>query len=296
MNLSIRTTFVAAALAVLAGPAAGQTATDIFLLRLDRNAGRTVGAGPPITVTNRPGYDNQPAFTTDGGLLYTSIRDGQADTYRYDMATGEARRLTRTAESEYSPTPFGGGARFSVVRVEADSTQRLWSFAADGSDPRLLLPDIQPVGYHAWIGTDRVALYVLGDPPTLRLADLTTGEIQPVARRIGRSLRPHPRSGAITFTHQSSQGWRIRSFDPATAETSDVAPLPEPEGYHAWTPDGELLTAQGSRVLRRQGASWISVADLAEHGVGRLTRLTVSPDGRHLAVVADRAAADGDND
>ena len=32
-----------------------------------------------------------------------------------------------------------GGTRFSVIRVERDSTQRLWSFALDGSDPQLML-------------------------------------------------------------------------------------------------------------------------------------------------------------
>ncbi|MDX1675452.1 MAG: hypothetical protein R3314_11715, partial [Longimicrobiales bacterium] len=150
-------------------PASGtaQTPTDIYLLPLDRQEdGRLVAAGEPRPVTDRDGYDNQPHFTPDGRLLYTSIRDGQADTYLYDPATGETTRVTTTPESEYSPTPIPGSDRFSVVRVEADSTQRLWSFAPDGSRPRLVLEDVAPVGYHAW-SDDRVALFVLGDPPTL---------------------------------------------------------------------------------------------------------------------------------
>ncbi|NIQ58624.1 MAG: hypothetical protein GWN71_36280, partial [Gammaproteobacteria bacterium] len=65
-------------------------------------------------LTDRDGYDNQPSFTPAGdAILYTSIRNGQADTYRIGLAGGEPTRVTHTPESEYSPTPTHGD-RFSV--------------------------------------------------------------------------------------------------------------------------------------------------------------------------------------
>ena len=62
--------------------------------------------------------------------------------------------------------------------MEADGTQRLWSVIPNGPKIELavVLTDVKPVGYHAWIDDRTVALYVLGErgqPGTLRVADIT---------------------------------------------------------------------------------------------------------------------------
>src|SRR5437879_453999 len=151
--------------------AAAPPANDIYVASLRVVDGR-VQVGTPVNVTARPGYDNQPFFLPDGGaFLYTSIRaDSQADIYRYDLRTATSVRLTATRESEYSPTPPPDRPGFSAVRVEADSTQRLWAFDWDGARSRLVLDSIKPVGYHAWGDGRSVALFVLGAPPTLQRA------------------------------------------------------------------------------------------------------------------------------
>lgn len=270
--------------------AAAQSASDIYLLELTDHDGRLAMLGEPSAVTDRHGYDNQPAFTRDcAAILYTSIRDGQADTYRYDVVAGSSVRVTRTPESEYSPTPIPGSRRFSVVRVEADGTQRLWSFAPDGSDPRLVLERIAPVGYHAWITHDRVALFVLGDPPTLQIADVPAGTASTAAEAIGRSIQTVPHRPTVSFTQQRDGGWWIRELDTRSWTQRSVARLPAPDGYHVWTPDGALLTAHGTRIYQLgEGGHWHEVADLSPYDLGELSRLAVSPDGTHLAVVADR--------
>ncbi len=105
--------------------------------------------GQPVKITNSVGYNNQPAFLPDGSeILYTSIRDKQADIYRYNIRSGSATQITNTPESEFSPTLMPGGKFISVVRVEADGTQRLWKFPLAGGTPSLILEKIQPVGYH----------------------------------------------------------------------------------------------------------------------------------------------------
>ena len=280
---------LAAVLVLVPVAAAGQSDTDIHVFPIDRVDGRVTVTGGPRPVTDRPGYDNQPYFTPDGGLLYTSIRDGQADSYRWDPADGRSDRLTATPESEYSPTPIPGSERFSVVRVEADSAQRLWSFAPDGSRPQLILEDIEPVGYHAWSG-DRVALYVLGDPATLRLAHPVADGARVVARSIGRSLQSVPGSDAISFTQSLEAGWAIRELNIDDGRVRTLARLLGPDEYHTWTPDGLLLTAHGTEVFQLDAATggWRPVVDVSRYGLGAVTRLAVSPDGRTLAVVADR--------
>jgi hypothetical protein len=277
-------------LALVAAPLGAQTDTDIHLLSLAKSGERVTVVGPPRTVTDREGYDNQPHFTPDGRyILYTSIRSGQADTYRVHVSSGLTERVTRTPESEYSPTPIPATDRFSVVRVEADSTQRLWSFARDGSDARLVLPDAAPVGYHAWIDTERVALFILGDPPALHIAEPGPGTSRAVIAGIGRSLQPVPQRRAVSFTRRAGDDWWIEELDVVTGETRFLAPLLGPDDYHVWTPGGALLTAHGVSIYQwLEGDGWVEVVDLGLHGAGPVSRLAVSPDGSLLAVVVDR--------
>ncbi len=279
--------------AAAAAPAPGPPATDIFLVPLVRSGG-ALRTGSPINASNRAGYDNQPSFTPDGqGVLYTSIReDGQADIYRYDVDGGTTTRLTRTAESEYSPTVTPSGRSFSVIRVEPDSTQRLWEFDLDGTRPRLVLTEIRPVGYHAWIDENRLALFVLGSPPTLRIADRRTGRAETVAENVGRSIHLVPGGREVSWVHKVADGeWWIRALDPASGRVRAlVRTLPGSEDY-VWTPDGTVLMARGSVLFRwdaARGGEWERVADLATQGIGTITRLAVSPRGDRLALVATR--------
>lgn len=270
-----------------------QDPTDIFLLHVHRGEDG-LAVDSVRRLTDRDGYDNQPYFTPDGGtLLFTRIDDaGQADIHAIDLASGRIRPVTRTApESEYSATPMPGGRRFSAIRVEADSTQRLWSFAMDGSDPRLLLEDIRPVGYHAWLDDDRIALYVLGSPATLQLADLRSGQARQLASNIGRSLHRLPDREAISYVQRAEAPGpgTIRTLDPATgASESLVDPFAENE-YHAWLAPGVLLTGRDSRLFTfrpGQDDGWVAGPDLAGSGIHGISRIAVSPDRSKIAIVA----------
>src|SRR5688572_22487744 len=135
-------------LCVVGQPLAQNTppSTDIFLVSIT-GAVNQIRLGLPENITNREGYDNQPMFLNDGdSILYTSIRKGgPTDIYRYDIATRADRQVTDTPEGEYSATVMPGGRMFSVIRVEADSTQRLWRFPIAGGVPSLVLEKIKPV-------------------------------------------------------------------------------------------------------------------------------------------------------
>jgi len=268
--------------------------TDIFLAELRaRGAGDRVEVGAPVNVTHRPGYDNQPFFTPDGrGFLYTSVTDGQADIWRYDLAAARSVQLTKTTpESEYSATPLPDGSGFSVVRVEADSTQRLWRFDWDGSHPALVLSGVKPVGYHAWGDARSVALFVLGDTATLQVADLRSGTATPVARNIGRGVQRIPGAGTrISFVQKGPDStWAVAELDLATRHVRNlVRTLPGVDQY-AWTPAGVLLMAKGSKLYQwnpSRGPDWEGIADFSALGIESITRLAVSPRGDRLALVA----------
>jgi len=269
--------------------------TDIWLATLTHGDGGALGIQDAANVTQRPGYDNQPYFLPDGSaFLYTVIDEaGQADIWRYDLATSTAHQVTHTApESEYSPTPTPWMGGFSVVRVEADSTQRLWHFDEDGTSPTLLIADIQPVGYHAWSDTATVVLYVLGDPPTLEVARLGTPGGTLAARDVGRSLQRIPGGNDVSYVQRLADGGtEIRRLHPATGAWEPLISGLQGGDFHAWTPDGTLLQAHEGRVYAwRPGmADWSQIADLTPLGI-TITRMAVSPDGSRIALVGEKAA------
>ena len=280
-------------IALLALQANAPPATDIYVADL-RVADRRVTVGTPVNVTARPGYDNQPFFLADGrAFLYTSIReDSQADIYRYDIDTKTSVRLTATRESEYSPTPLPDGSGFSVVRVDADSTQRLWAFDADGSRPRLVLDSIKPVGYHAWADDHTLVLFVLGSPSTLQIADagFPTARGEVFAKDIGRSLQRIPGRASVSFVKRDSvAGNTLEELDIRRRRVSELTKVPPGADFFAWTPDGIVLTASGTTLYQwdsRRGGKWEQLADLAVAGLSSVTRLAVSPQGDRLAIVA----------
>jgi dipeptidyl aminopeptidase/acylaminoacyl peptidase len=278
-------------------PAAPPPDTDIYLATLSATGG-SLSVGQAVNITKSPGYDNQPFFTPDGQqILFTSARGGTAtDIYRYDIASGAVARVTDTPESEYSPTVTPDGAHISVIRVEADGTQRLWRFTRDGKQPEVVLADVKPVGYHAWADDRTLVLFVLGTPATLQVADAQSGTADIVVRGIGRSIQKIPGRAAISFVERlaparqgDSPALRIRELEP---KGRHITPLVDgiagaSEADCAWTPDGMLLVTDKDLLYgwRRGDREWRRLADLAALGLNGVTRLAVSPKGDRIAFV-----------
>jgi hypothetical protein len=276
-------------------------ATDVYLFAID-GAGGEPSLGLPVNITARDGYDNQPAFTADGKrLLYTSIRGDQADIYAYTLATSDTERVTDTPESEYSPTVIDGGAAISVIRQDLEGKQYLYRYplSKEGVPPAegqssLLLPEVEPVGYHGWSG-DRLLLFVLGEPATLRVATRGEAGSKVLADNPGRSFHPVPGSAevACVLKGDSENDWTIEAVDLATGERRPLgATRPGREDF-AFGPGGEIWMGDGSKLYRRAakpGAEWTLVRDFEPLGLGTISRLAFDAQQRWLALVADRAA------
>jgi dipeptidyl aminopeptidase/acylaminoacyl peptidase len=265
--------------------------SDIFIIDLKHNQGK-IKLGNPVRITNWAGYNNQPSFLPDGqGIFYTSIRDKQADIYRYDIRAASSTQITNTHESEYSPTLMPDGKSISVVRVEGDGTQRLWKFPLAGGSPSLILENIKPVGYHLWVDDHTLALFVLGKPNTLQLVDLRSGKAEVIVDNPGRILRRVPHENKFSFVQKvSDQEWLIKTLDLKTRSIATfIKTFPGIEDY-AWTPAGVLLMADGSKVFARRKSdfAWVELADFSNAGLKNITRIAVSPKGDRIAIVARR--------
>jgi Tol biopolymer transport system component len=277
-------------------PPAPPPATDIHLLPLAGELASLKNARP-LPVSTAPGYDNQPMFSADGQrLLFAANRDGQQiDIFAFERSGNRVTQLTRTPENENSPTylldGIGDAGGFSVVRTEADRTQRLWRFDARGLSPQLVLPGIKPVGYHAWVDAGTVALFVLGPPSTLQIASLQSGTAEIAAESIGRSLHRIPGTRLVSFVQREPSGelW-LKQIETGSRKIEPLvkAVAGSTDGDMAWLPDGRtILMSSGTTVSSwtRGAAEWTVVFDAAPHGLGAVSRLAVSPKGDAVAIV-----------
>lgn len=265
--------------------------TDIYLLPLQQGL-ESIGKAKPIAVATERGYENQPAFTPDGAtVLFTANRDGkQTDAWAWDRATQQARALWSTPEAEYSPTPTPDG-NYSVIRVEADGTQRLWRFESTGTNPRVILETIKPVGYHAWIDKETLALFVLGQPATLQLATVSTGKAAIAASGIGRSLHRIPGTRSVSFVQRKGDDeYWVNQID---VDSGRIEPLVKVLAQSAdrdvaWMPDGQtLLLSAGTHIYkwRRGDKDWSDLIDVTTMGLGTVSRLAVAPKADAIAIV-----------
>lgn len=267
-------------------------ATEVYLAPLMVTSA-AVAVGTPVNISNHPGYDNQPSFLPDSSaVLFASNRDGtQNDIYRWTIASRTLAQLTRTSENEYSPIVAPDGRSFITVH---GTEQSLVRYDLDGGHPRVAFQygkDL--IGYHVWIDATHVATFVLGQPNTLQVLDISAGTGVTIDSAIGRSLLKRPGTTAVSYVSKQTAGaWTINQFDVTTHAITTVATgLPSGSEDLTWLPDGRrLIMAQGNTLrLWTDGAGWSDLVDLTSAGVTRITRLAASPNGRWLAIVGEPA-------
>tara|TARA_R110002096_G_scaffold5515_11_gene25865 strand:- start:918 stop:1961 length:1044 start_codon:yes stop_codon:yes gene_type:complete len=252
--------------------------------------------GTPRNVTNHPGYDNQPAFVPGTRDFYYSAETeaGTTDVFRHNAADGSVTQITNTpGDGEYSPRLLADGQSVAFLHQNSAGTQLITRSDLDGGNRTVML-DLHPVGYFAFNaeGT-RVAMFVLTEPFTLQVADLTTGDIQIVHEDIGPALyATTDGSGAIFTTPRDDGGAQARLYDFDSGEVEYLFDLPgQSQNYGlATAPDGlaGAFSSDDGMLLYRDAnsADWTPVADLASFGLDGVTRIAVSDDGQVIAIVA----------
>lgn len=302
MQSAFMVTFCALVPTLLAlTPSSGQAqtappATDVILFTVLPH-GDHLHARSLIRVTDRDGYDNQPAFLDEDHVVFSSAdAEGVTNIRRYSVLDDAFGAVTSTRESEYSPRPIPGTDAISVVRVALDGvSQNLVRYPLDGGEPEVLLPAVDDIGYYAWIDSTRVALFRLGDPATLHVADVQTGEVRQVARGIGPVVQSVPGRAAVTFVQPESDTdrWLIRLWDGETEAITTVAQTPGPQPDHVWLSSSSLLALHEGRVFRHLTAGpdrWHPVLDDLCPVYGTFSRLAISPSGVRWALVVSHTA------
>ena len=276
--------------------ATGVPATDIWLGTLVRDGG-ALGVSGLEQATDRDGYDNQPSFLLDGSaILFTvALERRQTEIMRLEVtsgatsAAGPVEQLTHTEASEFSALQIPGQEAFSAIH-ELRGKQYLWRYDLAGEPVGPIFATAEPVGYFAWANEQVVTMFILGDPATLQVGDALSGEIRTVAENPGRSIHRIPGTEETSFVRKvSDEEWWLERLDPVAGTTVRITrTLPGREDY-AWTPEGEILMGDGSRLFSwSEGSDWTEIGDFSDLGVEGITRLAVSPDGVRIAIVANR--------
>jgi hypothetical protein len=271
--------------------------TDLLLFSLNKGSDSLWRPDAPrfLSDFNRGGYNNQPAFFGNNELWLTvqfAADTTQTDIMALDLLLKTQTRITATPNTaEYSPTLMPGGKRFSVIRVEEDRNQRLWSFPVDRSDNgRVELPDVYNVGYHCWLRDTLLALFIVGEdgqPHTLQSVGLKGQKMQKIASNIGRCLVKRPDGKLLFVQKPTEQTWFLKTWDPKDNTQEILVKMPEGTEDFALLSDGTLLAGKGPKLFQyksARAADWKEIADLSKYGVRKITRMTASKDGK-LAVV-----------
>ncbi|WNC67273.1 hypothetical protein RI845_12165 [Thalassotalea nanhaiensis] len=255
-------------------------------------------------ISQRQGYDNQPHFTADSNsLLFTAMyevkgADGKAtqqtDSLHFDLTTKKTSNLTSSAASEYSPTITPDGKHFSVIRVGDDGKQLLWQYPYSPQETKnelvgeSLIPSVFDVGYHVWLNSDELLLFVLGDPMTLQRVQLSTGKTQPVDINIGRTLRKVPNENLYSYTKADGKQWQLKLYNPADKTVETSVTLPANNMYYAWHQSGALLSADKAIVMKNEldeEGKWQPFLDFSSNCKGDITRMVMSENSVYLAFV-----------
>lgn len=275
--------------------------TNIYLFDISTEKDANLKLTNPtyLTAFNSEGYNNQPYFMSSDELYLTvqlSEDTTQTDIYSLNLKTGVKTQVTATSESEYSPTfqynMFNNSKsppEFTCIRVENDknASQRLWRFPMSRkNNGKPIFRGQNKIGYHAWINDHEAALFIVGTPNRLIIADNKNTTTQNIGTNIGRCLQRNSGDEIYYVRKLSADGWFIRAIDPVTRKTrSVVETVPGSEDF-ALMPDGTILMAKNSKVYHwnpKVANDWMEIADLQNYGLGNITRLALY-DGK-LALV-----------
>ena len=229
--------------------------TDIYLLDITTDKKGKLQFQNPSLITKNDKYDNQPWWNAEGTyILYASVRDTfKSDIYKYNLPDRKTSVLINTPlTSEYSPMLMANKINISVVQVVQDDTTQILAKCDNKEDQCYnLLPKFKgQVAYYAWIDANRVAMYVLGDPATLLLADVSTGKVDTIAEDVGRCVQKLPgKNLQIGFVDKSSNPWQIKLYDAKSKKITEVVPTLEEEEDFCFMPDGSILMGHESELF-----------------------------------------------
>ena len=267
-----------------------QSNTEVFLFELSTEDGAFILSNLK-NISENEGYDNQPSFLDNNTILFASTRNGQTDILKYDLKYNLKSWLNISEGSEYSPLKIPKQNAVSAIRLDKDGTQILRTYDLKNGESEKLIDDIV-IGYHTWFNENILVSSVLEeDYLSLYVSNLNTHKNQKIDEYIGRSLHKIPNTELVSYISKKTDStWVIKSLNPITFETKLITKTLSLTEDMFWLSDGSILMAKDEILYRYQtkkDPTWREVALFKNFGINNISRLTVSPDGKKIAVVGE---------
>ncbi len=265
--------------------------TDIWMTESRFLPNGSIFFGSPKNLTERPGYDNQPAFLKNGNLVYSTIReDQQAEIYQFDMQKKFIMKFTLSKESEYSPQSTPDGRYISTVMVEKDSTQRIWKYDVEtGLEKIIVAPKSDSVGYYKWLNDSMIAFAKITKPMSLWITNIRTGKEEKIASNVGRSIHTSV-EGLMYFIHaQDSVNWICRRE--SNGNITKLIELYKGTDDFVFGKDNFILCGNGAKLYYTDhdfSKGWRLLSDFERLGVKKISRIAFNPTFTHIAFVDDQ--------
>ncbi len=298
MQVSKITTVIATALLCCAGIANAGDMSIRYINYAIKDGQVSVQAGTGGAL-NHATYLNQPVFSRDGSRLLWTQQTGtgplDTDIYYKLLGSGEpGKPLLQSPFGEFSATPMPQQDQlYSVVRVEADGTQRLWQIGA--GQEQLLFPELKGVGYHVWGADDDLLLFLLEDSegPNRAVYRTKDGELTTLAGHIGRALLYQASTDRFFFTAPrpgqpaDSPLWLWR-YQAGSKKADALLPMPANGQDLAVTSQGTVLVSAGKFIFQLVDDHWLPWVDLSKQCDGKVSRFKLNPVQPVLAFVCEK--------
>ncbi|MBL7930901.1 MAG: PD40 domain-containing protein [Bacteroidia bacterium] len=261
--------------------------TDVWLFKLELNKQKETVLTEPFNVSNREGYDNQPSFSPDTkSLFYVTMKDdGQTDIYCYDLKSKINKPITRSKESEYSPSLVPSGKKLATVMVEKDSVQRIHLLNPElGFDDAKI--DIDSVGYYTFINSDTLIYYKLTQPHSLRYYSQSQKEDKWLCNNPIRTFKMVNRH-CVIYGMKDSASVTFYKYDFLLRKAVRYASYASTSEDIFWDEQLGLLKSEGTQILRydEEKREWLLLYELSPFGIKKITRFCVDPGHKYLSVV-----------
>ncbi len=270
-----------------------QQETEIFLLDANIQTD-TVTFKNAINISQNKGYDSQPSFLDTDKLLFAGTENKQTEIMQYNLLSGATQKVNVTTKGgEYSPQKFPTKDKIAAVRLDPDGLQRLYKYdySLNGTGANQELIADYKVAYFTFHDDDNIVATIIqqGDLNLIK-ANLSTGKVEEITNNSGRSIHKVPQTENVSYTAINEDGVHevyIINIG-GDNESYYVCDLPIGIEDHCWLSSSDLLIGSGSKLYRYDlfgNAKWEEVADLSNENISEISRITLSPDRKKLALV-----------
>ena len=270
-----------------------QTDSEIHLLEIVVTSDKVQVLGSKI-ISSSIGYHNQPSFTNNNKLLFSSERDNQNDIAEYNIKNNnnKLKFITSTFTSEYSPIQYKKN-KVTAVSLDKNGVQYLRIY--DIKKNTFKVPfDYKVIGYYNYSKKikDLIISSVLeNNELVLYSSNIKTKKHIYIDNNTGRSIHHIPNKfneEKFSYISKKDTIWKIKYVDLTTYKTGFIANTLDNNEDICWLKDGSIITSKNDKLYKfnpKTDKKWIEICNLSEYGINNISRIAINPNNDKLALV-----------